>query len=275
MTSGTLVLGVLNGLIIGLLAVGFVLVYKANRFLNLAHAQLGAVSAMLLAKAVNDWGWNWWSSLFACVAVGVGTGLLVERFLVAPVRRKTKSTVRLLLLTLGISQVLLALTYVPQLTPSSQKLYPQPFTSNVSVGGVVLSGMSLLTMIVVPAVLVILTVFLEFTSVGKQIRAAAGNPQAARLCGVSVDRVSLITWGIAGGLSALSAVLNGPTTSSFNAAAVGPYLLMFTMGAAAFGAFVSIPAAVAGGVGLGVIYQVVAQQTSNAGTAELVVFGTI
>jgi ABC-type branched-subunit amino acid transport system ATPase component/ABC-type branched-subunit amino acid transport system permease subunit len=180
-----------------------------------------------------------------------------------------------MLLTLGISQVLLALTYVPQLTPSSQKLFPQPFTSNVSLGGVVLSGMSLLTMIVVPAVLVILTVFLEFTSVGKQIRAAAGNPQAARLCGVSVDRVSLITWGIAGGLSALSAVLNGPTTSSFNAAAVGPYLLMFTMGAAAFGAFVSIPAAVAGGVGLGVVYQVVAQLTSNAGTAELVVFGTI
>ncbi len=53
MTSGTLVLGLLNGLIIGLLALGFVLVYKANRFLNLAHAQLGAVSAILLAR-----GWS-------------------------------------------------------------------------------------------------------------------------------------------------------------------------------------------------------------------------
>ena len=120
-----------------------------------------------------------------------------------------------------------------------------------------------------------MSVFLEFSSVGKQIRAAAGNPDAARLCGISVNRVSLITWGIAGGLSAFAAVLNGPTTTSFNAQAAGPYLLMLTMGAAAFGAFVSFPIAVAGGIGLGLVYQVVAAQTNNAGTAELAVFGVI
>ena len=64
MTSGTVVLGILNGLIISLLAVGFVLVYKANRFLNLAQAQLGVLSAMLFLKVVNDWGWNWWLPLW-------------------------------------------------------------------------------------------------------------------------------------------------------------------------------------------------------------------
>jgi branched-subunit amino acid ABC-type transport system permease component len=275
MTSGTIVLGVLNGLIVGLLAVGFVLVYKSNRFLNLAHAQLGAVSAMLLAKAVNDWGANWWLTFVACLAVGVGTGLVVERFLVAPVRRKTKSRVRLLMLTIGVSQLLLAVTYLPRLAPVSQLPFPQPFTSHLEVGRVVLSGMSMLTLVVVPALLALLTVFLEYTSIGKQIRAAAGNPDAARLCGISVDRVSLITWGIAGGLSALAAVLSGPTTASFNASASGPYLLMLTMGAAAFGAFISLPAAVAGGLGLGLTYQVVAAETNNAGTAELAVFGLI
>ena len=50
---------------------------------------------------------------------------------------------------------------------------------------------------------------------------------------------------------------------------------MLTMGAAAFGAFVSIPAAVGGGVALGLVYQVVAAETNNAGTAELVVFAAI
>jgi len=275
MTSGTLVLGLLNGLIIALLAVGFVLVYKANRFLNLAGAQMGVLSAVLLLKVVNDWGWNWWLSFVGSVAVGIATGLLVERFFVGPVRRKTKAPVRLLILTIGVSQVLLALTYIPGLAPTSQAPFPQPFTSHLQVGGVVLSGMSVLTMIVVPVLLVLLWVFLEFSSVGKQIRAAAGNPDAARLCGISVNRVSLITWGIAGGLSAFAAVLNGPTTTSFNAAAAGPYLLMLTMGAAAFGAFVSFPVAVAGGIGLGLVYQGVAAQTNNAGTAELAVFGVI
>ena len=107
MSTGTLVLGVLNGLIISLLAVGFVLVYKANRFLNLASAQLGVLSALLLLKAVNDWGWNWWLTFVACVVMGIATGVLVERFVIAPVRRRTTSPVRLLILTIGVSQVLL------------------------------------------------------------------------------------------------------------------------------------------------------------------------
>ncbi len=233
------------------------------------------LSAVLLLKVVNDWGWNWWGSFVGCVAVGIATGLLVERFFVGPVRRKTKAPVRLLILTIGVSQVLLALTYIPGLTPTSQAPFPQPFTSHLQIGGVVLSGMSVLTMILVPVLLLLLWVFLEFSSTGKQIRAAAGNPDAARLCGISVNRVSLITWGIAGGLSAFAAVLNGPTTTSFNAQAAGPYLLMLTMGAAAFGAFVSFPVAVAGGIGLGLVYQVVAAETNNAGTAELAVFGVI
>jgi ABC-type branched-subunit amino acid transport system ATPase component/branched-subunit amino acid ABC-type transport system permease component len=274
-SSGTFVLGILNGLIIALLAVGFVLVYRANRFLNLAHAQLGVLSAVLLLKVVNDWGWNWWVSLVPCVFVGIATGLLVERFIIGPVRRRTKSPVRLLILTIGVSQVLLALTYIPGLIPTSTAPFPQPFNSNVQLGGVVLSGMSLLTLIAVPVILVLLTLYLEFTSIGKQIRAAAGNPDAARLCGISVSRVSLITWGIAGGLSALAAILNGPATTSFNAQALGPYLLALTMGAAAFGAFLSFPVAVAGGLGLGIVYQVVAAKTNNTGTAELAVFAVI
>ena len=275
MSAGTLVLGLINGLIIGLLAVGFVLVYKANRFLNLAHAQLGAVSALLLAKVVNDWHWGFWPSFLGCMTVGIATGLLVERFIVSVVRQRSKSPVRLMMLTIGVGDVLLALTFIPGLTPTSQAPYPQPFSSHLEVGGVVLSGMAVLTLIAVPLLLVMLTVFLEFTSLGKQVRAAASNPDAARLCGISVNRVSLIIWGLAGGLSAISAVLSGPTTTTFNAEAAGPYLLMLTMGAAAIGAFVSIPAAVGGGVALGLIYQIVSAETTNAGTAELAVFGAI
>lgn len=275
MSAGTLVLGFINGLIIGLLAVGFVLVYKANRFLNLAGAQLGALSALLLAKVVNDWHWGFWPSFIACVTVGVATGLLVERFIVSVVRKRSKSPVRLLMLTIGVGDVLLALTFVPGLTPTSQAPYPQPFTSHLEIGDVVLSGMAVLTVIAVPLLLVVLTVFLGYTSLGKQVRAAAGNPDAARLCGISVNRVSLIIWGIAGGLSAISAILSGPTTTTFNAEAAGPYLLMLSMGAAAIGAFVSIPAAVGGGVALGLIYQIVSAETTNAGTAELAVFGAI
>ena len=74
MSIGALVLGLLNGLTIGLLAVGLVLVYKSNRFLNLAHAQLGTLSALLLAKWVIDWHWNWWLAFVLAVAAGLVTG---------------------------------------------------------------------------------------------------------------------------------------------------------------------------------------------------------
>ena len=274
MNPGTLVLGLLNGLTIGLLAVGLVLVYKSNRFLNLAHAQLGTLSAILLAKWVHDWHWNWWVAFAVALLLGTATGLLVERLLIRPLRRRTNSPVRLLLLSVGISEVLLALTYVPHIGPDTTTMhsYPQPFGSHVQVDNVLLSGMSILTAVLVPVVVAALALFMRYSLLGKQIRAAASNLDAARLCGISVGLVSAMTWALAGALSALSAVLQAPNQPSFNISSLGPYLLMLTLGAAAFGAFVSLPAALGGGLLLGVVSQVVSRETSSASKAELAVF---
>ena len=277
MSTGAFVLGLLNGLTIGLLAVGLVLVYKSNRFLNLAHAQLGALSALLVAKWVIGWHWNWWLAFVLAVLVGLVTGLAVERFLVGPLRRRTKSPIRLLLLSLGISQLLLALTYIPALGPDPGKtnLYPQPFHSSIRIGHVTLTGMYVLTALLVPVLVAGLALFMRYAQVGKEIRAAANNPDAAQLCGISVTRVSALTWALAGAFSAVSAVLQAPTQPSFNVAAFGPYLLMLTLGAAALGAFVSLSGALAGGVVLGLVSQFVSAQTSNATDAELAVFVVI
>jgi ABC-type branched-subunit amino acid transport system ATPase component/branched-subunit amino acid ABC-type transport system permease component len=274
---GTIVVGLLNGLTIGLLAVGFVLVYKANRFLNLAHAQLGTLSAMLLAKWVLQWGWNFWLAFPLAILVGLVTGLLVERFVIAVLRRQGGSTIRLLLASVAVAELLLGLTYVHSLGPSAETaaLYPQPFTSSITIGDVVLTGMSVLTAVLVPTLVLGLALFLRFTTLGKSIRAAASNPDVARLCGISVSRVSAVTWGLAGALSAVSAVLQAPTQPSFNVAMLGPYLLMLTLGAAAFGAFVSLPAALVGGLALGVLSAIVSAETSNAAAAEVSVFVAI
>ena len=277
MSTGAVVLGVLNGLTIGLLAAGLVLVFKSNRFLNLAHGQLGAVSALLLAKWVRDSGWNWWVAFVVAVVLGVVTGLLVDRFIFAPLRRRTKSSLRLLLLSLGVSQVLLALTFIPDLNPDASKttFYPQPFDVSLKIGDVRLTGMDVLTAILVPALIAALALFMKYTVFGKQIRAAANNMDAARLCGISVTRVSAITWALAGAFSAVSAVLQAPGQASGNVSALGPKLLMVTLGAAALGAFGSLPGALAGGLLLGVVNQLVAAETSSAKSAILATFITI
>jgi len=277
MSVGSFVIGLLNGLAIGLLAVGLVLVYKSNRFLNLAHAQMGALSALLLAKWVLDWGWNWWVAFVLATLLGLVTGVAVERLLVAPLRRRTKSPIRLLLLSIGVSQLLLALTFIPDLNPDTTRgsVYPQPFESHVRIGGVTLTGMNILTAILVPALVVALAVFMRYSVYGKQIRAAANNPDAARLCGISVSKVSTLTWAFAGAFSGLSAVVQAPNQASFNVASLGPYLLMLTLGAAAFGAFTSLPGALAGGLLLAMVGQFVSAETSSATTALLWVFVTI
>jgi ABC-type branched-subunit amino acid transport system ATPase component/branched-subunit amino acid ABC-type transport system permease component len=278
-SSGTLVLGLINGMLTGLLAVGIVLVYKSNRFLNLAHAQLGALSAQLLAKLAIDWGWSWWVAFGVCVPVGIVVGLVVERWVVRPLRARSASAVSLLLVTIGVTQVLLALALIPALGPDRTKLvtvgYPLPFSASVHVGNVILSGADILVLVLAPILVAGLAVFLRFTLLGTMIRAAASNPDAARLSGVSVAKVSAITWGIAGGLSAVAAILQSPSFGSNGAAAgasLGPLLLLLALGAAAVGAFTSLPGALAGGLLIGLSYQIALGITSNAGTSELVVF---
>ena len=274
MTGGTVVIGLLNGLTIGLLAVGLVLVYKANRFLNLAHAQLGALPAVLLAKAVLEWSVPFFVAFPLAIALGAATALIAERLLIEPVRERSRSPLRLLLLTVGLSQLLLSLTYVSWFTPDPtlQRPYPQPFNVQIDVGGVVLQGMDLLVGVLVPVVVVALAAFLKFSMTGKQIRAAASNPDAARTCGVSVRHVSAVTWAAAGGLAALSAVLSAPGQASYQAASLGPGLLLVTLGAAALGAFVSLPAALVGGLAIGLVGQVVTAVRSSAGDGQLAVF---
>ena len=116
------------------------------------------------------------------------TGVLVDRLVIARIRQRTRSTVSLLLATIGVTQLLLALTYIPAIGPNNNKLdfrgYPLPFQSHWSVGQVVLGGQYVLILILVPVLVASLALFLRFTMLGKAIRAAASNADAARLCGV-------------------------------------------------------------------------------------------
>jgi ABC-type branched-subunit amino acid transport system ATPase component/ABC-type branched-subunit amino acid transport system permease subunit len=274
--SAGIVLGFVTGLTYGLLAVGIVLVYKTNRFLNFAHAQFGALSALLLAKFVLDWGWAWWVAFPVAIALGGAVGLAVERLVIRRLVRQHRSGITLLLVSIGVSELLLALNYVPALGPNSTRLltkgYPLPFTTKWVAGSVVLGGSDILIIVLTPLIVVGLAVFLRYTTWGKAIRACAANPEAARLCGIPLNRANAVAWGIAGCLSAVTAVLVAPSQGSFNGAALGPDLLLRALGAAALGGFTSIPAALIGGLLIGEIEQITLALAHKTGPSELVVF---
>ncbi|MDQ1597214.1 MAG: hypothetical protein QOI70_638, partial [Microbacteriaceae bacterium] len=276
MNSGAIALGICDGMLIGLVAVGLVLVYRANQFLNLAHGVLGAVPALLFAKLVAELGWSQWLALPLVLAVGIATAVAVERIFVAPLRRKGGSNVVLLLLTLGVSQLLLALTLLPALRPDANAMagqgYPVPVDWTVRFGGINFGGNYVVAVLLCPLLIAGLTLFLRYSMLGKLIRATASNPQAAQTCGIPPRYVSGVVWAIAGALATTSAILSAPSGGLGESGGLGSVQLLLALGAAAFGAFVSIPMALAGGLLLGVCNSIVVAETGNAGTARLVVF---
>src|SRR5438270_7301723 len=94
------VLGIITGCTYGLLAVGIVLIFKANRFINLAHAQLGTLSALLLGRFVLEDGWSWWVAFPVVLAVGILTGLFVERVIIRPMLARRRQGASLLLVSI-------------------------------------------------------------------------------------------------------------------------------------------------------------------------------
>src|SRR5439155_8448645 len=98
--------------------------------------------------------------------------------------------------TIGVSQILLALTFVRALQPDGTKLtfqgYPLPFHASIRIGDLVLGTQYILILVLAPVLVVGLSSFLRYTLLGKTIRAAASNPDQARLCGISVNKVGAV-----------------------------------------------------------------------------------
>jgi ABC-type branched-subunit amino acid transport system ATPase component/ABC-type branched-subunit amino acid transport system permease subunit len=268
-------IGLVTGLTYGLLAIGLVLIYRSGRFVNFAHGQIGAFSALLLAKAVLDWHWPYLVAFVMAVALSVGIGVAVSYGLVRPLFRASRLT--LMVGTIGVTQFLLALDILwPGLRPNPLRLvergYPTPIHWSLAIGKEVIQGPQFMILLLVPAIAVAGGLFFRFSHLGLTIRAVATNPDAASLAGVSIRRVSTATWAIAGGLSGLTAILISPSMSTSNFEVLGPGLLVRALAAAVIGRMASLPVAFASGIGIGLIENVAFYRTGNGGFSDLVIF---
>jgi ABC-type branched-subunit amino acid transport system ATPase component/ABC-type branched-subunit amino acid transport system permease subunit len=127
----------------------------------------------------------------------------------------------------------------------------------------------------VPLVCAALAFLLTRTKFGLSVRAAADNPSAASLAGISVKKVSTQVWVLAGVLSSLSAVLFGPLSSEQASAAgnsLGPTLLLKALTAGMVGRMQSFPLALAGGIGIGVVETIIKLNSPSAGSEYVFVF---
>ncbi|MGW0664139.1 ABC transporter permease subunit [Streptodolium elevatio] len=246
--------GAVTGLVIGLLAMGIVLVHRSTRVINFAVANMGLVGSVLFALLVVRWDVPYWLALIVSLAVGALFGAIVD--LVVVRRLFTAPRVIVLVATIGVAQLALTVvTAYPDLDDYTTESYPVPWTGTWSpVDDLQISGAQLSVLVTVPIAAIVLGWFLGGTVLGKTVKASAGNPELARLNGISPKVVSTAVWAIAGLLGTLCLILISAQTKSLTQiATLGPTTLLRALAAAVIARMVSFRIALLAGVGLGLL----------------------
>ena len=269
-----ILLGTIIGLTYGLLAVGLVLIYRTNRIINFAHGQIGAFAAAFFGLAAVTWHVPYWVAFPMALAVGAGTGAATEAGAVRRLRNAPR--IMSVVVTLGIGQFLVVFSSVINSTAAAGSIYPQPsWLPTFNVGALrvtpAYSGMLFLS----PVAVIAIVWFLKRSRFGLAIRAAAANPDAARMSGIFAGRMSSLAWAIAGALAAFSAILTAPTQGFASGDTFGPELLLRAMTAAVVARMNNLPLALAGGVGLGIVEQLLLWNYPQSGLVEVVLFAVI
>jgi branched-chain amino acid transport system permease protein len=243
-----LVSGIVVGMVYALAALGFVLIYKASRVINMAQGYflaLGAFGALAIAQLTHL------PFLFA-VILSLGAsfllGWLVERVLLRPMIGEP--VIGVIMVTIGLAALLRGVILLfwgagnfgfPQLLPEA------PLT----VGPLIVSPVHLGALAISLVFLALFAVFFKRTTLGVAMRAVADDQQAAQSLGVSVPRIVAASWAIAATVAAIAGVIVG-SLNGLNADALS-FIGLKVFPAVILGGLDSVPGAVVGGVAVGVL----------------------
>jgi branched-chain amino acid transport system permease protein len=243
-----LVGGLLAGVMYALVALGFVLIYKASGVFNFAQGAMVFFAALTFVSLVER-GWNFWLALLATLAVMVVLGLVTERVVLRPLVNQAQIT--LFMATIGLTFVLEGLS---QLIWGSQPHglelgipdIPMEWLSqrwNVNI-----SQFDLFAALVAGLLVAVLAVFFQKTRIGRALRAVADDHQAALAVGIPLQHIWAIVWAVAGFVALVAGLMWGVRNGvqfalTFVALKALPVLLI--------GGFESIPGAIVGGLIIG------------------------
>src|SRR6476660_2155233 len=267
-TLGVILHGALGGGRIALIALGIALVYRANRVINFAAADMGVAPITLVVMLVLGLGWNYWLGLGIGIVGAVVVGALTELVVI----RRFRKAPRLILTvaTIGLSQLLLVLALaIPNwisgdaLAGLGDRLSP-PFTVNWEFGGIIFNANDIVTMIAVPLTLIALALFLTRSQTGMAVRAAVEREaDRAAMLGIPVGRVQTIVWTIASLLAFLALFLRTGAVGLPLGSPLGPLFLIQAIGAAVIGRFERFPTIACASIAIGILDQANTFQAGN------------
>lgn len=249
--------GAAIGMLYALLGMGLILVYRANRIINFAQAQLGsvpAVTALLLnlRKDVN------YFLVLPIVIIGAAVlGALVNGFL-----RRWRDAPRLIVtvVTIGISLLLIVMEVLVQDWITGDLVSSNDFRTPWSrfglfIGPLRFSGDFLVAAVATILISAALAAFFRFTDMGIAVRASAENGERASLLGIPISRVSMVVWIIAAVMSAIAVFLRAPVSGLSLGSSIGPSVLLYGLAAAVIARMESLPLCVIAGMGIGIVDQ--------------------
>jgi branched-chain amino acid transport system permease protein len=251
-------IGLISGLLYALIALGYTMVYGIIELINFAHGDLfmlGCFLALQVTEEVIKAGGGAETAiplmLLAAPIFCAVLNMTVDRFIYKPLRGAPKLAP--LVSAIGVSFVFMnvGLFWRGPTDVNFPNLLGRE-TNLIEGTGLRFTPKDLMVILVTLPVMVALTLFVRYTSLGKAMRATAQNPVAAQLMGINVDRVIAATFGIGGALAGVASVVYGQYIGTVN------YQMGFTNGLYAFTAAVvggigNIPGAVLGGILIGLV----------------------
>ena len=241
--------GVALGCIYGLIALGFVLIYKATETVSFAQGDLMMLGAFGALVCMTVLGFPFWLSVLATIA-GMGLfGLLVERALIRPILGQP--AISIVMLTIGVGYMARGLiTMVPGMGTDTHVLNV-PYKDQLwQVGGLIVPMEQLVVMLFTATLCGALFALFRYTKLGLAMQASSQNQLAAYYMGIPVKRLNGLVWALAAVVAALAGLLLAPIT--FVHANMG-FIGLKAFPAAVVGGFTSLPGAIVGGIIIGVV----------------------
>ncbi len=240
--------GLLAGVMYSLVALGFVLIYKASGVFNFAQGAMVFLAALTFVSVVKM-GVNFWLALVITLAVMVVLGVGIEKIVLRPLVNQPPIT--LFMATIGLTFVLEGLSQLvwgsqPHALELGIPDVPMPWLADST--GMFISQFDLIASGVAAVLVVALALFFQYTRIGRALRAVADDHQAALAVGIPLKQIWAIVWAVAGFVALVAGLMWGARNGvqyalTFIALKALPVLIL--------GGFESIPGAIIGGLIIG------------------------
>jgi len=242
-----LVTGIVVGSIYGLVALGFVLIYRASDALNLANGEFVIIGAYICLTLMTAYKIPFLFALLITLIFSALLGLIVERIVLRPLQNAP--VISVIMATIGLSSLLGGAVHI--IWGHQTRTFPQIFPPTpIRIGEVIITPVYLWSFIVVMILLIIFSVFFKFSKIGIAMRAVADDQQAAQSMGISVKSVYAWTWAIASVVAAVGGILLGNINGvSPSMAAIGLTVLPVVI----LGGLDSVLGAIIGGFIIGIL----------------------